>query len=44
MQPVLWTKEPTGALVGAGSLWPQFVGQNVVVGGLVLVEGTMGVG
>jgi hypothetical protein len=37
-------KWPTGALVGAGSLWSQFVGQNVLFGGLVLVEETMGLG
>jgi hypothetical protein len=22
-QPILWTERPTGALMGAGSLWPQ---------------------
>jgi len=24
MQPIPWTEWPTGALVGAGSLWPLF--------------------
>jgi hypothetical protein len=41
-QPILQTKRPTSALVGAGSL--TFVGQNVLFGGLVLVEETMGLG
>jgi hypothetical protein len=23
IQPILWTERPTGAVMGAGSLWPQ---------------------
>ncbi len=41
---ILQTKRPTGGLVGAGSLGAQFVGQNVLFGGLVLVKETMGLG
>jgi hypothetical protein len=29
-QPLQWTERPTGALVGANSLWPMVSGQGTV--------------
>jgi len=29
MQPIQWTERPTGALVGAGSLWPPILANHI---------------